>query len=191
MKNRNVAATALLLLAMPVAFAQSTAPGAYGELGLAQVNYGTSVASIPSLKPTVLRAVLGYGLGENFAVEGMFGAGMSDGNAGSSIAGYTAEYKLKVESMFGTYLKVKGEVAPGFELFGRIGYAKVHGNISVTVPALSLSRSSSGDADGASWGLGAKIAMSPAVALTVDVMSYVNKDGDTATGPTFGIAYKF
>jgi len=39
--------------------------------------------------------------------------------------------------------------------------------------------------------VGAKIAVSPTVALTVDFMSYVNKNGATATGPTFGVAYKF
>jgi hypothetical protein len=77
------------------------------------------------------------------------------------------------------------------ELFGRVGYAKIRANISAAVPALSYSSSASADVDGASWGVGAKIAVSPAVALTVDFMSYINKDGGTATGPTFGVAYKF
>ena len=93
--------------------------------------------------------------------------------------------------MVGAYLKLKAQATPGVELFGRVGYAKIRANVSSTVPALRFSSSSSGEVDGASWGLGAKFAVSPAVALTVDFMSYVNKDGGTYTGPTFGVAYKF
>lgn len=188
MKKLSFATLALSLFAAPAAFAQSAASGTYGELGIAQVSFAVSDASVPTLKPTVLRAVVGYGLSDNFALEGMLGAGMSDASADLSTS---ASAKLKVESMVGAYLKVKAQAAPGVELFGRVGYAKIRTNASFAVPAWSLSSSASSEVDGASWGLGAKIAVSPTVALTVDFMSYFNKDGGTATGPTFGVAYKF
>jgi len=191
MKKLNISALALTLLAAPAAFAQSAANGTYGELGITQVSYSASDASGPTFKPTVLRAVVGYGLTDNFALEGMLGAGMNDASADASAAGYSVNYKLKVESMLGAYLKVKAQAAPGVELFGRLGYAKIRNTVSGAIPALNISMSSSADVDGASWGVGAKIAVSPAVALTVDFMSYINKDGGTATGPTFGVAYKF
>lgn len=191
MKIFNAAALALTLLSAPAAFAQSAANGAYGELGITQVSFEDSDASAPTFKPTVLRAVVGYGLSDNFALEGMLGAGMSDGTADTSVFGYSANFKLKVDSMVGAYVKVKAQATPGVELFGRVGYAKIRANVSGTVPGFSYSSSSSAEVDGASWGLGAKFAVSPAVALTVDFMSYVNKDGGTATGPTFGVAYKF
>jgi len=191
MKKLSFATLALSLFAAPAAFAQSAANGTYGELGITQVSFEDSDASAPTFKPTVLRAVVGYGLSDNFALEGMLGAGMSDGTADASVAGYSVNYKVKVESMVGAYMKVKAQAAPGVELFGRVGYAKIRANVSGAVPALRLSSSASTEVDGASWGLGAKIAVSPAVALTFDFMSYVNKDGGTATGPTFGVAYKF
>ena len=191
MKKLSFATLAFSLFAAPAAFAQSAANGAYGELGITQVSFEDSDASAPTFKPTVLRAVVGYGLSDNFAIEGMLGAGMSDGTADASVAGYSVNYKIKVDSMVGAYLKLKAQATPGVELFGRVGYAKIRANVSSTVPALRFSSSSSGEVDGASWGLGAKFAVSPAVALTVDFMSYVNKDGGTYTGPTFGVAYKF
>jgi opacity protein-like surface antigen len=188
MKKFNVAALALTVLSAPAAFAQSAANGTYGELGLTQVSVSRSDGSIPTFKPTLLRAVVGYGLSDNFALEGILGAGMGD--ASVDLSTYTSA-KVKVDSMFGAYLKVKAQAAPGVELFGRVGYAKIRANSSTATPALNSYSSSSEEIDGASWGVGAKIAVSPTVALTVDFMSYVNKNGATATGPTFGVAYKF
>jgi len=183
MRNLRLAALALTCLTAPLAFAQKAPGGLYGELGYTMITL--SPTNFPDFKPTVLRGIVGYQLNSNFSVEGQLGMGLADGTAMVDQA--NAEANVKVSSMYGLYAKAKTELAPGFEAFGRAGYAKADATIKVN----SIGYSESNSKDGFSWGIGAAYAISPAVALTVDYMSYFNKDDVKASGYTLGVQFNF
>jgi hypothetical protein len=185
MRKSFLAALILTCLSVSTAFAQKAPDSVYGELGYTQVTIASADAGAPSMKPSALRAIVGYEMNRNFSVEGMLAMGISDGTADLATLAGTLNAKIKIDSMYGVFAKAKAEVAPGVELFGRAGYSKA--NLTTTV----ASASGSGSLDGASWGLGASYAVSPGLALAVDYMSYYNKDGGKATGPTFGVSFKF
>lgn len=180
MRNLRLAALALTCLTVPLAFAQKAPGGLYGELGYTMVTVSPSDA--PDFKPSILRAILGYQINSNFSVEGALGMGVSDGTA--TIQGH--DVKLKLSSLYGIYAKAKTELAPGVEAFARAGYTKANSTFAVSGQA-----DTSDSSDGFSWGMGASYAVSPTVALSVDYMSYTNKDNIKATGPTFGVVFKF
>jgi len=159
----------------------------YGELGYTMIT--VSPAGLPDFKPSALRGIVGYQINSNFSVEGMLGKGMADGTATTTIQNTAVALNLKLDSVYGVYGKVKTELAPGFEAFGRAGYSKA--NTTATVSALGMSTSNTGSTDGFSWGVGASYAVSPTVALSVDYVSYSSKDDGKVTGPTFGVVFKF
>ena len=98
--------------------------------------------------------------------------------------------KVRLDTTYGVYAKAKAEVSPGLEVFGRLGFTKA--NYSSTITAAGVGSGSLSDSsDGPSWGLGASYAVSPTLAVNVDYMSYVDKNGLKATGPTFGVSFKF
>jgi len=185
MRTSHFAALTLTCVTVSTAFAQKAPDSVYGELGYTQVTLASSDSTAPSIKPSALRAIVGYELNRNFSVEGMVAMGIADGTADLATSAGTLNAKTKIDSMYGVFAKAKAEVAPGVELFGRLGYSKA--NLTTTV----ASGSGSASFDGASWGLGASYAVSPGVALNVDYMSYFSKDGVKATGPTFGVSFKF
>jgi len=189
MRTSHFAALTLTCVTVSTAFAQKAPDSVYGELGYTQVTLASSDSTAPSIKPSALRAIVGYELNRNFSVEGMVATGIADGTADLATSAGTLNAKTKIDSMYGVFAKAKAEVAPGVELFGRVGYSKA--NISSTGDAGAGSGSGGGRFDGASWGLGASYAVSPGLALAVDYMSYYNKDGGKATGPTFGVSFKF
>ncbi len=185
MRNLRLAALALTCLTVPLAFAQKAPGGLYGELGYTMVT--VSPTTLPDFKPSALRGIVGYQVNSNLSVEGMLGMGMSDGTATITANNASATANVKVDSMYGVYGKVKAELAPGFEAFGRAGYSKSNAVLSVS----SFGYSQSNSTDGFSWGVGAAFAVSPSVSVTVDYMSYASKDDVKVTGPTFGVAFKF
>lgn len=184
MRTFHVAALALTCLTVSTAFAQKAPDSVYGELGYTQVTL-SDPANTASSKPSALRAIVGYEMNRNFSVEGMLAMGVADGSIDVAVLGGTVSMRSKIDSMYGVFAKAKAEVAPGVELFGRVGYSK--SNYTLSFPGAS----GSGSTDGIAWGLGGSYAVSPGVALTVDYTSYYNKDGAKATGPTFGVSFKF
>jgi opacity protein-like surface antigen len=93
---------------------------------------------------------------------------------------------LKLESLYGLYAKVKSELMPGLEAFGRAGYSSASNKFT-----LSNGYTESRTSDGFSWGMGAAYSVSPSVAATFDYMSYSTKEDAKASGYTFGVQFKF
>jgi opacity protein-like surface antigen len=187
MRNFRLTALALASLTVPVAFAQNAPSAMYGELGYTSITVAPS--GMPDFKPTALRGIVGYQVTSNFAVEGMLGKGMSDGTGTITLQNTAVAVNLKLDSVYGVYGKVKTDLAPGLEAFGRAGYSKANTTATVSVSGTSISNT--GSTDGFSWGVGAAYAVSPGVTATVDYMSYSSKEDGKATGPTFGVSFKF
>jgi opacity protein-like surface antigen len=194
MRTLRLAAIALTCLTVSAAFAQKAPGGVYGELGYTQVTIASANAAAPTFKPSALRGIVGYEINRNFAVEGMLAFGIADGSADGTVTVNgvpgPGTVKVRLDTTYGVYAKAKAEVSPGLEVFGRLGFTKA--NYSSTITAAGVGSGSLSDSsDGPSWGLGASYAVSPTLAMNVDYMSYVDKNGLKATGPTFGVSFKF
>ncbi len=176
------------LIAAAVAVASmSSQAQVYGELGVTFTNVEVDMGGgyMAESSPTALRAILGYEINKNLALEGMLGFGLGDDSI--TVSGYgSTSAKMKVDTVYGFYVKPKIELAPRFELFGRFGFADVSVKTS-----LSGYGSETGSDSGVSYGVGATYHFDKKLSLSADYMNYLDKDGVTATGFTIGLGMKF
>lgn len=180
MKFVKLAFIGVIAAASVTAQAQSTlTKGMHGEIGYTSINY-TDSGYAPS-PAGVVRVLIGNEFHENFAVEGMAGFGTNEG----SFTATGVAVKRHIDNMFGIYLKPKAKLSDVVEVFGRIGYA----NIATTGTNAGVTDSTS--VGSASYGVGASFNLNRTTALNVDYMTYYNKDGVKAGGPTFGVGFRF
>lgn len=148
-----------------------------------EANLGSIKYSQPGFyaNPAVGIFKLGVNIDKNFSVEGALGTTIvnADGNVGG------IPFTVKYDSIYGVFLKAKTEIASNLDLFARVGYT--HATISVTS---SLGSVSAGGSD-FSYGIGAQYNFTPTVYGQLDYMSYYNKNGATANGPSIGLGLKF
>lgn len=181
MKRLTVTLSALVLAAG--ANAQT-----YVEVGYTSTDYSNSVVVSGhsydiTASPSAIRGIVGHEFTPNFSLEGMLGLGLSSSNL--SVSGISTPVDLKIDSIYGVYVKPKAQVSPDLEVFARVGYAHVRGTSSYQ----NTSSSSSGNSF--SYGLGMSYAINKQMSVNFDAMSYYDKNSASATGTTIGIGYKF
>jgi len=84
-----LAACSTLLLATGVQAQANTTSPWYGELGYTSLKYSDGT---DSLKPGMLRGLVGYGFHPNLAVEGMLGLGIKDDSV--NVMGVNVDVKV-------------------------------------------------------------------------------------------------
>ena len=158
----------------------------YGEIGYTSTTFKETVDGFAvKASPSAIRAILGYELNPNLAVEGMVAIGM--GGASIKVNDVSIPgLELKIENAVGVYLKPKMKLNDAVEVFGRLGYASVKGTLSATGLG-----SDSGTDNSFSYGAGLSYAIDPKMSLNGDYMQYLSKDGAKVNGFTFGVGYKF
>ena len=168
------AIVAAALLSAGAAQAQTaTANPFYGEVGYTFIKLKADGASI---KPGLIRTIVGYELHPNVALEGMFAFGASD----DTVDGV----KYKVTRSVGLFVTPK-YAFDQFEVFGRLGYAD--SKIKASEAGVSAS-----DSDGSfAYGLGAKYNFDKSFYGAVDYMRYYKKDDVKADGFTLSVGYRF
>lgn len=175
-----IAAAALLAAGGAQAQAQAKANDTpfYSEIGYTALTYKD-----PDVKmhPKAARLLGGYELNPNLAVEAHVLLGTKDGSA--TVFGESV--KLKVDNIWGVFLKPKVAVMPDLELFGRIGYARTQRSVSV----LGFSQKES--ANSLAYGVGAGYAINDKITLSLDYMSYYDRKDIQFKGPTLGLGIKF
>lgn len=185
---KKIALIAAALLAAGVAQAQTkaAAPAVYGELGYVFLSAEVPLLDPlrldvvhPKANPTAVRGIVGVDLHPNFAIEAMLAGGGSDDNLGDY--GNT----VKVKSSYGVFIKPKYALDDKFEVFGRIGYAKSKGE--VTVPN-GVNTTDEGDV---AWGLGASYKFNKQWYGSMDYMNYMDKDGIKLNGFAINVGYRF
>jgi hypothetical protein len=182
--------TLILLGASMCALAQTTGQGlkspsqskdAYVEVSLNSLNYAQTGLR---LSPTALRAIVGKDMGPTFSYEGMLAIGTSQGT--DTIGGKSAS--AKIDPMFGAYLRARKELAPGLEVFGRMGVASVVKNLD---GAYYPDAPSSQRMGSASYGLGVKIRLKRDASFVADYTSYYNRKQETIDGLSLGLAIDY
>lgn len=134
--------------------------------------------------PTALRGIFGYELNPNLAIEALGAFGLSDATV--KVNGISnAAIKMEIDNVVGIYLKPKTKLNDSIEMFGRLGFARTKGTISVAGIGVDAHES------GFSYGWGLSYAINPTTSLNADYMSYLNKDRFKANGFTFGVGFKF
>jgi len=187
-----VLAAASAVLLVGTAHAQMARSGmagtgtAYGELGYSQLKISESGFSV---KPGMLRGIVGYNFGENLALEGMLGFGVRKDNANTTLAGVPVNIEGDVRHMVGVYVKPKVVLANAFELFGRLGYADTRLRSNASFAGFRGSETSSGG--DFSYGLGANFNVAPRAYVGVDYMRYYNKNDVKLDGVTVSVGYRF
>jgi hypothetical protein len=181
--------TPLLFAVSVSAMAQSSgqglkppAPGqAYVEVSLNGLNYAQTGMR---LSPTALRTIVGKNVSATFAYEGMLAVGTSQG---STTVG-TAPAYAKIDPMFGGYLKARKELAPGMEVFGRLGAVSLVKKLdgSYFGPTPTSERMGS-----VSYGLGVKIRINRDTSFVSDYTSYYNRKQETVDGVSLGLAFDY
>jgi hypothetical protein len=174
------AASAMLLAGGAQAqMARSATTGTvYGELGYTQLKISEAGLSV---KPGVLRGIVGYNFSDFLAVEGLAGVGVRKDSQDIIFGGVPARVEGDVKHMFGVFLKPKVMLGEGFELFGRLGYAETR-----------LRTVNGGDSGSdVAYGLGANFNVAPRAYVGVDYMKFYNKNDVKVDGVTVSVGYRF
>lgn len=163
-------AASVLLMGAASAQAQSM----YGELAYQSLDVGLKT------DPAIVRGTFGYEINPNVAVEGMLGFGATDGK--ESVGGIPA--KLKIDNMWGVFVKPKIKLGDAFELYGRLGYAGVKATASATVGRYTASQSV--DDSDVAYGVGLSYWVTPTLSISADFMKYNELDAIAV-----GVGFKF
>jgi len=165
MKNSKHALVAVLtVLTAGVASAQSmtNASGYYGEIGYTPLSIGDSDVT---LKPKLVRFIVGKDFNENLSIEGVYSATISkDSHQGIDVSA----------SGYGIYLKPKMEIAKDTEMFGRVGWAKSE------LKGSWNGGSGSNSGSDVSYGLGVQTKFTKDVYGQIDYMNYYKKTASPA-----------
>lgn len=164
------------LLGNQAALAQAHQPPAtpYAEVGYAWLTLSSSGQDVNNGE---LIARMGMDFMPYLGGEIFGGTSASSGNIGG--------ISLKVDNMYGAYLKLHAEIATEFELFARAGW--VHSTVKASYAGFSASDSDSSF----SFGVGAQFVFADNWYMQGDYTSYYSKHGDSITGPAVSIGYRF
>jgi opacity protein-like surface antigen len=119
----------------------------------------------------------GYQLNQYVALEARLGEGVQD----DKIDGV----KIENDEFYGAYVKVGLPTTTGFYPYGLLGMT--HAKIKLSVPGFSDSTS---DSD-VSYGVGVDYWFSKQLSGGLEYANFYDKDGDSITGVTLGVNYKF
>lgn len=180
-----------VLIATAVAAASLSAhaqqkPNFYVEAGYTFLNYEEDVwGDTYTSSPKAIRFTAGAELSKNVAIEAMIGLNGGDDSVSSDGVTYSS-VKFKIDSMYGVYVKPKVELAPNFELFGRLGYT--HATATVSEPDYGSEEASDSSF---SYGVGVSYRIDSKLSINADYMSYLNKTDYSAKGFTIGLGLQF
>jgi hypothetical protein len=159
----------------------ASAPDAYVEVSLNSINYAQTGLR---LSPTALRTVVGKTMGPTFSYEGMLAFGTSQGT--NTFGGKSAA--MKIDPIFGAYLKARKELTSGLEVFGRVGAASLVKNPGGDYFADDPSSKRMG---ALSYGLGVKIRINRNASFVTDYTSYYNRREESIDGVSLGLAVDY
>ena len=163
-------ATSALVLGASSVQAQSL----YGEVAYQTLDVGLSS------DPAIIRGTIGSEINPNVAVEAMLGFGATDGK--ETISGIPV--KLKIDNMWGVFVKPKMKLGDAFEVYGRLGYAGFKATASAS--AFGYTASESADGSDFAYGVGLTYMVTPKLSISADFMKY-----DDLDGIALGVGFKF
>ncbi len=168
---------AMPFLALGIMFSSSAT--AENQKNYVDIGYGWAAYEEAGWRfvPRVLKLSAGTKVTDNLAIEGMGGFGAAD----SSVGGLT----LAVDSTYGFYVRPFVDVNDKFELYGRLGWARISGTVS------GIGGTLYGYGSGISYGGGGALKVSQTGAVFLDYTVYYNQNGVYVYGATSGLRFGF
>jgi hypothetical protein len=139
-------------------------------------------SGFPTARPSVMRLVVGYEFNPRWSVEVMGGLNLaSDGVPGTG----EASLRVRVEQLYGLYLRPNLEIGPGLQLFGRLGVSEAQ------ILSYSNGTTSTLTESHPSYGLGLSYRLSARTALVADYMRYGHSGRAEINSTGLGVQYRF
>lgn len=180
MKKRIIIAS-LISFAISSAMAQSSQKkesGPYVEAGLMQAYYSEPSATFNN---TMAALKAGYNFNKNLALEGMIAGNL---NSANFYYGQT-NISANVQNAYGAYGKGTIEISDVFSLYVKVGAT------NGTLNASSAYGSAYQSGTSPSYGAGIQAAVNANAYVSLDYMSYYNRNGVSIVGPSLNAGYKF
>lgn len=171
---KSLRVTSLGVVAAILSFSAQAEGNAYVEAGFAQLRWSEGSESVT---PSNALMRFGYDFTQNFAAEGVASTSVSS----DALMGVS----FKVDNFYGVNLKGQVELVPHFEMFARAGWT--HVNVSGSAGGVSASASGSSF----SYGAGAQYLVTKNWYMQGDYTSYYHKSGDSISGPSISVGYRF
>jgi hypothetical protein len=178
--KKKLLVVSLLSLASASIMAQSNSKetGPYVELGLIQAYYKDDVVNFNN---GMASFKAGYNFTKNFALEGMIAGNINSANFYYRSTNITAQ----VQNAYGIYGKGTIELNDTVSLYAKVG--ATNGTLSASSAFGSAWTSGTSPA----YGAGIQANINKDVYVSLDYMSYYNRDGVSIAGPSINVGYKF
>lgn len=190
--TRLIAIAAIALAAAGTAQAQSMRMPQSGrwnaELGYTPLDVRSSGLT---LKPSAVRAGVGYQLHPNLDVEGLALFRANTDNAGASVGGVPVNVDVRIKPSIGLFAKPKMTLGDRLDLFGRLGWMDTRLSNNASLPGVSGSYGEGGN--DFAYGLGAnwRFGRTNAMYLGLDWMRYHDKDAVRVDGWAASLGMRF
>lgn len=180
-KHSQVAVAALLALAAASQVAHAQAKAGNASTGYGEISYlaATHKQSGVTYRPAAIRLAGGADVMPGLGLEGMLAFGAKDGKSGAQ--------SEQLSSLAGLYVKPHTELAPGIDVYARVGYT----NMSWSTKASSTATAVEKTGNSPSYGVGLNYTVSDKMTVGADYMSYYNKDSVKLTGIAVSVGIKF
>ena len=136
---------------------------------------------------------IGYGVTDNFAVEGRIGFGISDDSDTETSGNASADFSFEIDHIAAAYGVVDVPVTDTLSLYGLLGIASVDVDLKATRPGIKTSESSS--ETNFSYGVGAEVIFTEGFSGYVEHVQYFDENENgfdyELTGITLGAKYSF
>jgi opacity protein-like surface antigen len=186
-KFLTIAALATLAAAVSTAAqAQSVAPWS-AELGYSALSVRDGANGL-KWNPSTLRAVVGYDLHRNLAIEGLAAFGV-DSDASTNPTGLNT-VRLEVRQSYGLFLKPRLQLDDRTEVFGRLGWTETTVIGSSTSQA-GVTNSQKRRLNDGAWGAGVNYRFATKAYVGLDYMNSYEKDGIKVDAVTVSVGTRF
>ena len=166
-----------LMVVVGTVSAQTMGKELYGELGYLGMKITENATSV---KPKLVRAVIGKEIEPNLAVEAMVGLTFSKDHLGSG-----ASERQYASNTFGIYVKPMFEVVKDTQVFARLGAAHT------TLKISNSSASASDSMNKLALGLGVQTQFNKDIYGQIDYMRYGKMNNIKSDGITLSVGTRF
>jgi len=153
----------------------------YGEFAYLPFTYNetANLTKYSATGGTAARGIIGVDLVESLALEAMFATGTAMAK--------TSGNNIKLNSIYGFYVKPKVNIGENATLFARMGFTLVTGYTSISDS--SFNNSSTNNA--ISYGIGMSYKLNNLLSVNADYMDYYNTNSSNLRGLAIGIGFRF
>lgn len=144
----------------------------------------------PDAEPTALTGIFGHNFNDNFAVEGRFGFGLSDGSNSFSFGGFDFNGDIAIDSLVSVFAKGSAPMGAAAKVYGLVGFTSGEITATVTEVTTGISASVSDSETDLSYGFGVEFGSGKTTG-TLEYVQYIDKGAATISSINLGANFKF